>query len=150
MKVEDYQKIIEDAVTKEIEAFDFYQGVSERTSDPVLKALFKELAGEEKGHKVLLEGMLAGPVAFRFIEGEDYKVAESVAMPALSLDMKPADAIALAMKKEEAAMKMYAGLAAASDDPDRRGGFVSLSKMEQEHKKKLEDRFVNTAFPEAW
>ena len=41
----------------------------------------------------------------------DYKVAETVDMPRLSLDMKPAEAIALAMKKEEEAMRMYLSLA---------------------------------------
>ncbi|HNQ78921.1 MAG TPA: ferritin family protein [Acidobacteriota bacterium] len=150
MNVEDYQKIIETAVAREIESFDFYTGVSEKTSDPALKSLFKELAKEEKGHKGFLETMLANPVPFRVIESEDYKVSETVQMPSLSVDMKPSDAIALAMKKEEEAMKMYAGLAAVCGDKEQREVFVSLSRMELEHKKKLEDMYVSMAMPEAW
>jgi bifunctional DNase/RNase len=34
----------------------------------------------------------------------DYKVAESVELPEITIDMKPADAIALAMKKEQQAV----------------------------------------------
>lgn len=150
MNVEDYQEIIESAISREIESFDFYHGVSEKVSDPFLKELFKELANEEKSHKGFLETMLANPVAFRVIESKDYKVSDSVEMPRLSLDMKPSDAIALAMKKEEEAMKMYAGLATACADKEQREIFVSLSRMELEHKKKLEEMYLNTAMPDAW
>jgi rubrerythrin len=46
-----------------------------------------------------------------FSESRDYKVAETVDEPELSMDMKPADAFALAMKKEEEAMKQYTEMA---------------------------------------
>jgi rubrerythrin len=64
--------------------------------------------------------------------------------------MKPADAIALAMKREEEAMDMYKEFAAISIDEGQKETFLSLATMEQGHKTKLEDLYVGTAFPEVW
>jgi rubrerythrin len=64
--------------------------------------------------------------------------------------MKPADAIALAVKNEEEAMDMYKKMADCSTDAEQKKMFQSLSKMEQGHKVKLEDTFTNMAFPEVW
>ncbi|SPD75872.1 Rubrerythrin [uncultured Desulfobacterium sp.] len=150
MKTEEYNKIISFAVEKEIESYDFYQGVCDKTADSNLKAIFRELADEEKKHRHLLEGLLSRPKDFHFNESADYKVSETVDRPKLSLTMKPADAIGLAMKNEEDAMRLYAELANASSDSEQKEMFLSLSRMEQGHKTKLEDLYTNMAFPEVW
>ena len=64
--------------------------------------------------------------------------------------MKPADAIALAVKNEQEAMEMYKEMANCSTDADQINMFRQLSNMEQGHKVKLEDTFTNIAFPEVW
>ena len=64
--------------------------------------------------------------------------------------MKPADAIALAVKNEEEAMDMYKKMAECSADAEQKKMFQQLSNMEQGHKVKLEDTFTNMAFPEVW
>jgi rubrerythrin len=150
MKTEEYKKIISFAVEKEIEAYDFYRSVYNKTADSNLKAIFKELADEEKKHRNLLEGLLSRPRPFHFDETKDYKVSETVDKPKLTLSMKPADAIALAMKNEEEAMHMYSELADVSSDPEQKKMFTSLSTMELSHKMKLENIYTNMAFPEAW
>ena len=53
MQAEEYKKIISVAVGNEIEAYEFYAGVSEKVESSSLKAIFKELANEEKKHKDL-------------------------------------------------------------------------------------------------
>jgi len=85
-----------------------------------------------------------------FDESKDYKVAESINKPKLSMSMKPADAIALAVKNEQEAMEMYKEMASCSTDAGQKKMFQSLANMEQGHKVKLEDTFTNMAFPEAW
>ena len=62
MKAEDAKKIIATAIDREVEAYTFYRTVSDRVKDPALKSLFDELAGEEKKHRVFLEGFLAKDV----------------------------------------------------------------------------------------
>lgn len=64
--------------------------------------------------------------------------------------MAPADALALAMKKEEDAMNYYAGLARECDDPGLRETLLELSKMEQGHKTRLEKAFLDIGYPEVW
>lgn len=150
MKTEEYKKIITMAIGNEIAAYEFYTTVSSTVKDANLKAIFTEMAGEEKKHRAFLEGLLSNPKAMHFDEAADYKVSESVDKPQLSIKMKPADAIALAMKEEEEAMVMYQALAASSKDPDQKKMFNSLALMEKGHKTRLEGMYTSMAFPEVW
>lgn len=150
MQVEEYRNIISSAVEKEVEAYEFYSGVAEKVSNRSLKDIFTELAEEEKKHKSTLEGYLTDLKPMAFDAKRDYKISETVQRPPLTLEMKPADAIALAMKNEEDAMNMYTALAENSSDPEQKGAFQSLAAMEKGHKAKLEDLYTNMAFPEVW
>ena len=139
------------AIENEIEAAEFYQGVYDKTGIASLKSIFGELADEERKHRVMLQGFLdndSRPLQFK--SSQDYKVAETVEMPRLSMGMKPADAIALAMKKEEEAMNMYLKFAKASDNVEQKEVFENLARMEQSHKVNLENLYTNMAFPEVW
>jgi len=150
MNVEEYKKVISMAVGNEIEAYDFYTAAGEKVENAGLKSIFKDLAAEEKKHQDFLQGLLTQAKPMKFDENEDYKIAESVEAPKLSITMKPADAIALAMKKEEEAMAMYAELAKASADKDQKEMFEALSRMEQGHKVKLEGVYSEMAYVEVW
>ena len=151
MTNEEYKAILAIAIGNEVEAYEFYKGVSEKVVDAYIKKMFNELATEELGHQRLLEGFLARDIKdMHFDESADYKVSESVDKPTLSLDMKPADALALAMKNEEDAMNMYAAFATASSDEGQKKMFHDLSLMEKGHKTKIEKLYVNVAFPEVW
>ena len=66
------------------------------------------------------------------------------------MDMQFADAIALAMKKEESAMRQYTQLADASEDSAQKQIFLELAAMEREHKAKMEAAFVDIGYPEVW
>ncbi len=150
MKMDEYKKIISMAVDNEIEAYDFYTAVGEKVKDASLKAVFSDLAAEEKNHRQLLQGLLSEAKPMRFDEVEDYKVSETVDKPKLSMSMKPADALALAMKNEEEAMNMYAELAERSLDKEQKEMFGALARMEKGHKAKLENMYTSIAFIEVW
>ncbi|QDR81164.1 ferritin-like domain-containing protein [Sporomusa termitida] len=151
MTQEEYAAILKLAIANEADAYEFYKGVSERAADTVIQKMFSQLAAEEQGHQKLLAGFLAGNcTSLHFHESADYKISETVDKPKLSLSMKPADAIALAMKNEEEAMNMYADFANASADPGQKKIFQELSAMEKNHKTKLEEYYVNIAYAEVW
>lgn len=150
MKTDEFKKIIKFAISNEIEAYEFYKGVSDKTKDAGLKKIFAELAEEEAGHRKFLEGLTSGKTQIHFDESKDYKVSQTIEKPKLSLSMKPADAIALAVKEEEEAMEMYTEIADCSTDAEQKKMFQLLANMEQGHKVKLEDTFTNMAFPEVW
>ncbi|HEY3424562.1 MAG TPA: ferritin family protein [Negativicutes bacterium] len=151
MTSEEYKTILTMAIGNEVGAYEFYKGVSEKVADTNIKKMFSQFAAEELGHQRLLEGFLAkGIKNMHFHESADYKVSETVDKPTLSLDMRPADALALAMKNEEEAMNMYAAFAAASSDQGQKKMFEDLSIMEKGHKVKLEEYYVNASSAEVW
>ena len=151
MTPEEYRNIISNAIDSEVEAYSFYNSVSEKVEDANLKSLFKELAGEEKGHREYLQKLLSRDIAsLGFSTTRDYKVGDSILTPALTPDMKPVDGLVVAIKKELAAMQMYTQLANSSDDAEVQKLFTDLAAMERGHKARLEDIYTNMAFPEAW
>lgn len=151
MEKREFETIMDMAIAGEVEAYQFYLDVANRVADASLKKLFGDFASEEKGHEDMLKNIKDKEIQnFTFVGGPDYKVSEAVDLPKLSLEMKPVEAITLAMKKEEAAMKMYNGLAAATSDAEKQKLFASLAKMEEGHKAKMENLYTQTAFPEVW
>lgn len=147
-----YKEIISLAIGNEEEAYEFYKNAAGKSKSSNLKSIFNELAAEELSHKKTLEAFLKNEslnIAFKQIE-TDYKISETVELPALKPDMSFADGIALAMKKEEEAMNMYKKFAELSSSPDQKKIFNELSKMEQGHKVKLEELYNSTAYTEAW
>jgi rubrerythrin len=145
-------KIFSDAIEREIEAHEFYLAVSQKVVNPDVKKVFAELAQEELGHKELLTRFKNDPVLLTKINipSRDYKVAEATELPKFDIGMRPADAIALAMKKEEEAVKFYRGMAAISQDGEVKSQFEYLAGMELGHKTRLENVFVGIGYPEVF
>ena len=151
MKNEQLKDIISFAVENEIDAYKFYKNASEKIKDNTLKETFKDLADEELKHKKFLEDFLSSDVnTIELNDFSDYKIAETVDKPALTIDMDFSEAIALAMKKEEEAMDMYKNLADVCKNNEQKELFLGLMKMEQMHKSRLEDIYVNVAYTEVW
>jgi rubrerythrin len=151
MKADDAKKIITTAIDKEVEAYTFYRGVADKVKDPALKSLFSELAGEEKKHREFLQGMLTKDVSkMKFDASHDYKVADTLPSPPLSVSMKPIEGLVVAIKKELEAMQMYSQLAKLATDTETQLLFSQLANMERGHKARLEDIYTNMAFPEVW
>jgi len=151
MDAEAYRTILSAAVQREIEAHLFYRSIADKVKDAQLKSLFGELAAEETQHRETLEAYLAKPPSsLRFDPSQDYKVAETLETPNLTMELKPADGIAIAIRKELEAMQLYTQLANRSTDPDLKRTFTELASMERGHKARLEDVYTNMAFPEVW
>ena len=149
MKPADAKKIISTAIDREVESYTFYRAISEKVKDPVMKKLFTELSGEEKQHREFLQGMLSKDVTkMHFDAKKDYKIVNTIPSPPLSPDLKPLDGLVLAIKKELEAMQMYTQLAGLSADMEQKFLFTQLANMESGHKARLEDIYVNMAFPE--
>lgn len=143
--------IIEMAIGYEVESYEFYSAAAEKVKDASVKNLFAELAEEEKQHEEILSKLdLSSYNKIPTYDLPDFSLSERIERPALSIDMKFIDAISLAIKIEEETMLLYAGLAAASDNPEQQKLFTSLSNMEKGHKARLEEIYNNTAYAEIW
>lgn len=152
MDLEQYKQVISDAVKAEIEAKEFYEKIAARIKDDYLKEIFEKFAKEEAKHETMLSHILTQEKMessfFNF--DKDFKVAESIEMPEVSDDMNLKDAIGIAMKNEELAMKKYMALAENCDDEKLKSVFSDLAAMERNHKFKMEESFVDVAYPEVW
>jgi rubrerythrin len=151
MDQQQYEIVFATAISREIEAHEFYRDVAQRAQNSDVKEVFARLAEEELGHKELLEKFKYDPTMVMQIQAPpDYKVAEATPLPALSIDMKPADAIALAMKKEQQAVEFYRGLGEQATEQELKKVFANLANMELNHKHRLENVFVEIGYPEAF
>jgi rubrerythrin len=151
MNLSEYKEIIKFAMQNEIEAKKFYEDVAAKIENSQLKEMFITFAAEEERHRKILNRIFtSNRIEDYFDAGQDYHVAEGIEEPALSTDMKPADAIALAMKKEEEAMVQYKQMAQSCPEPEKKQVFLDLAAMEQGHKQKMENAFVDIGYPEVW
>ena len=152
MSTNDIQKLFDFAIQQEIDAFNFYAAAAAKVSNPGVKQIFEDLAREEKGHENLLRHYrIDQTLADKFTALKvDYMIAESQEMPALSLSMKPAEAIALAMKREQLAAELYKSLSVSAVLESEKQAFQSLMTMELNHKHKLENAFVDIGYPEVF
>lgn len=151
MKNEELISIIDFAVENELEAYEFYRDAAEKVDDSFLKETFEDLAKDELSHKKFLEEFLVSEVEeIKLKEFSDYKIAETIDKPELSVKMKFSDAIGLAIKNEEEAMYMYKNLSEACLDKGHEKLFLGLMEMEKMHKAKLEEIYLNVAYAEVW
>ena len=152
MDLDKYREVISHAIEAEIAARKFYEDVGKRIKDTYLKELFEGLAVEEANHERLLSDILNKEQMDRsyFNFEKDFHVAETVDMPAVTGDLNLKDAIGIAMKNEEVAMKNYTALADNCEDEQLKSVFLDLAAMERSHKFKMEKSFLDVAYPEAW
>jgi len=151
MDIEEYKKILNLAIGREVESYSFYRGAADKVKDANLKKMFLELSGEETKHREFLQGLLGKPMkSLKFDTHQDYKVADAVPTPPLTTDLKPLEGLVIAIKKELEAMQMYTQLAKLSIEAEQKRLFTELATMERGHKTRLEDIYTNMAFPEVW
>ena len=151
MDPEKFDKVMLDAIAEEIAARDFYGRVAQQVKDPHVAAMFAQFSKDENEHSVTLETFRFNPLArVEFARVQDYLVAEQEPEVAPSLDMSPKDALRLAIKKEQQSAELYRRLAEGATDKELKRMYTELAEMERGHKVKLEELFVNAAYPESW
>ncbi len=152
MDLEKYRQVISDAIKGEIEAKQFYEKVARRIKDAFLTELFEKFAAEEAKHEKILTAILnKEKMDTSFFNFEkDFKVSETIEMPEVNDAMDLKSAIGIAMKNEELAMKKYTALAENCEDAKLKKVFQDLASMERDHKFKMENNFVDVAYPEVW
>jgi rubrerythrin len=151
MDAETFDRIMQQSIAAEIAARDFYRQAAERIADPAARDVFLSLSADEEKHREILETFRFNPEArVTFEKVTDYQVAEGEQVPDLSFDMSPAEALQVAIKKEQAAMELYQSFADQCDDVEIRKLYSELAAMERGHKVRIENLFVDTAYPEKW
>ncbi len=142
-------EILDFAIAREQDAFDFYTGWSKRTKSDAMRKFFEELASEERKHKEFLEQIKAGRELAPFESKiEDLKIAEFMVQSAPDEDLSYQDALILAMKREKASFKLYNYLADVADEAKLKDLFRKLAQEEAKHKLRLEIEYDDNIMPE--
>ena len=141
------RKALDFAIAKEQEAEAFYKEWSAKAKQPAVQALFAELAGIEHGHmeilsKITPEEMVGSANADVTKLALSDLLVDVSATPNLTLQ----DAMIVAMKREEGAVKLYTRLAEMNGEA--KSLFEALAKEEGRHKAKLEMEYDDNILTE--
>lgn len=141
--------VLDFAIKREGEAWDFYTDLAAKVKRTDLKTLFKQFAEEEKSHKAKLQGVKKGkqllPAEKNILDLKmsDYLVAEEP-----TEEMTYQKALILAMKKEKVSFKLYTDLAASVQSDDLKNIFSHLAQEEAKHKLRFEVEYDNEVMGE--
>ena len=146
MDFKDLNEIIDFAISKEIEAADFYRDVSGQETFSGKKEMFLEFAAEEQKHQKLLEDLKAGKSEAELGEYEfkwitDIKRSDYVDDIEYKPGMAYNDILMLAMKREEKALKLYNEMLANAETDVAKKVFKMLCQEEAKHKLALETMY---------
>ncbi len=145
------KEVLKRAIQKEIESRHLYSDLNQKMTDEAAKDAFQELARQEQGHQQLLERYLRGELKRGTLNrGQvvDYKIAEHLERPQLSLEMKLKDVFLLAANREKASHEFYFSLAQIHPDGEVKRLIEELASQELEHKQRVEFLYTEVAFPQ--
>ncbi len=134
-----FTEIIQFAIEKEVEAFNFYREASQSAKYSGGKELFLSLSKEEEGHRKLLQNLNMEKVAQKRIEKvPDLHISDYMVEVTMKPDLSYADILRIAMKREEKSLKLYNDMKESNTDDDLKKLFTLLANEEAKHKLKLE------------
>lgn len=142
---------IDIAIQREIEAYEFYQGLKAKIEDQTAAQALDLLANEEKKHRAFLEDYQAGKLgsdALRLTQVIDYRIAEHLEQPDLDKDLESKDVYLVAAHREQHSYHFYTALAAIHPEGAVKDMLLRMANEEKRHKEKVEYLYTNTAFPQ--
>ncbi len=143
--------LLEKAIQKEQESYDFYMGLYGRVDDYFAREALKFVATDEKQHKENLikfrEGKY-GPEALPMTAVVDYRIAEYLMRPDLKKNMESKEAYLVAAHREKIAHEFYLSLANVQPAGQAKEFLLRMAQEELRHKEKMEYLYANTAFPQ--
>jgi rubrerythrin len=139
-------EIIDFAISKEIEAEEFYLSLSEQESFAGKKQMFLEYAAEEKKHQKLLEDLKAGKMGedldeYKFEWITDIKRSNYVHEIEYEPGMAYQEILLFACKREEKALALYNDLLVKAETQEAKKIFKLLCQQEARHKLELETMY---------
>jgi len=142
MDLSNFNEVINFAIEKEEEAIDFYERLSENAKNPAMKSVFFDWSNEERKHKKMLHDLeVTGTESVKIKEIPNLKISDYMVETEESPDMDYADALVLAMKREEKSYNLYSDLEAKCSDTSLQKVFSLLKNEELKHKNRLESEY---------
>jgi rubrerythrin len=148
------EQILREAIQGEVDSYDLYTNAMDLVRAEHIKALLRELAQEELGHKAALEKMLAEPSQIRGQVAAlqkagivDYKIADHLVARPLGPDSTFQDVCIFAAQKEQESHELYRDL--ASQNTGEVGDLLeAMAKDELRHKNLVEGWYEEIVYQE--
>jgi len=144
-------EVLDKAIQREEEAYQFYMDILNHIEDKSVKEAIEWVAGEEKKHKEFLvnyrEGRY-GSDSLRMSDVVHYKIAEHQEEPEIAKGMRREDVFLVASHRELKSYNFYTEMAELHPRGDTREMLIRIANEELKHKEKMEYLYANTAFPQ--
>ncbi|KPJ76508.1 MAG: hypothetical protein AMJ54_11320 [Deltaproteobacteria bacterium SG8_13] len=144
-------EIIDIAIRREEEAYEFYMDIHAKVADTAVKDTLEFIAGEEKKHRDFLVTYRDGGFgvdSLRMNDPIDYKIAEHLEEPEVKSDMRSEEVYLVAAHREERSYHFYSDLARLHTGGELNEMLLKIASEELKHKEKMEYLYANTAFPQ--
>ena len=144
-------EIIDIAIQREKEAYDFYMDIYAKVTEAAVRNTLEFIAGEEKKHREFLVKYRDGGFgvdSLRMNDPIDYKIAEHLKEPEVKADMRSEDVYLVAAHRENRSFQFYTDLAGLHPGGDLNQMLLKIASEERKHKEKMEYLYANTAFPQ--
>jgi rubrerythrin len=144
-------QLIDTAIKREEEAFDFYMGILGKVNEDHVIKTIEEIAEEEKKHKAFLvkyRDEQWSPKNLKMSDVTYYKIAEYQEEPEIKSNMKSEDVYLVASHRELRSYNFYSELAGLHPDSEVKELLLKMANEELRHKEKMEYLYANTAFPQ--
>ncbi len=139
MKFNSIAEILNFAIEKEEEAYQFYTDLAGKMERESMRTVFLQFAGEEKLHKSKLLDIQGGKLEIpEATKVTDLKIGDNLEEVEIIADLSYQQALILAMKAEKNAYKLYTDLAELTTEPAQKGIFLQLAQEEARHKLRFE------------
>ena len=141
--------ILDLAIQREEEAYEFYTDILGRVSDESAKDTLRFIAGEEVKHKRFLVNYREGKYGaggLRMADVVEYKIAEYLEEPDIDGDMSSQDVFLIAAHRESRSHQFYTELAGLHADGEIQTMLLKMANEELKHKEKMEYLYTNAAF----
>jgi rubrerythrin len=143
--------ILEIAIKREEDAYDFYMDILSKVVDESVKDTLRFVADEEVKHKAFLVNYRDGKFgdkALRMSDVVDYKIAEYLEEPEVNENSKPEEVYLVASHREARSHQFYSEMANLHAEGEPRDMLLKMANEELKHKEKMEYLYSNTAFPQ--
>ncbi len=139
MNQDKFNEVIDFAIEREKDAVQFYIQLQAEVKFQAQKEMLKELENMERGHIVVLNNIRErGMGKIKVQEVTDLHISDYIADAEPSANMTYQDVLIVAMKREEAAMKLYTDMASRFPGTELEKLFKKIAAEESGHKLKFE------------
>jgi len=138
----DIRDVFDFAIEKEEASFQLYTKAAAMVESTASRKMLEEMAGQELGHKRLLQGMDREKVReYRFVKVPDLKIGDYLVDVEYRDDMTFQEILVFAMKAEEKAAQLYSEASHLTDVPEIQRMLLMLANEEKRHKFNLESLY---------